>query len=159
MGAVTILGKPVTERDERRFWAKVSLPDANGCMNWIAGVVDDGYGSFRVGGRSGKTVRAHRMAYALATGTVPELPLDHLCRNPACVAADHLEPVTIRENTKRGPGYRGAVLRAWDSGACLKGHVLAEVGIRQTARGFRKCAQCARDREMAYRVRKKDRAA
>ena len=41
-------GKPLvlTEKDEKRFWAQVSLPDENGCMRWRGHVRKDGYASF-----------------------------------------------------------------------------------------------------------------
>jgi hypothetical protein len=40
-------------------------------------------------------------------GSIPEnLELDHLCRNPACVRPDHLEPVTHLENLRRGAGTK-----------------------------------------------------
>jgi HNH endonuclease len=49
-----------------------------------------------------KYTYAHRLAYTLAHGSVPEgLELDHLCRVPRCINPDHLEPVTPSENQRR----------------------------------------------------------
>lgn len=46
---------------------------------------------------------AHRWAYELFKGQIPTgLDLDHLCRVRDCVNPDHLEPVTMQENFKRG---------------------------------------------------------
>ncbi len=46
---------------------------------------------------------AHRVAYQLMIGQIGQgLVLDHLCKNRRCCNPEHLEPVTIRENTLRG---------------------------------------------------------
>lgn len=74
---------------------------ATACWVW-QGVPDgsNGYGRLRVEGRR---TPAHRYFYERANGPVPNgLVLDHLCRTPLCVNPDHLEPVTIAENTRRG---------------------------------------------------------
>lgn len=93
-----------------RFWAKVRRTD--GCWLWTGGTSTDGYGSFWAGRRS---VRAHRFAYELEVGPIPEgLDLDHTCCQPdrcdggrrcphrRCVNPAHLEPVTNAENARRG---------------------------------------------------------
>lgn len=47
--------------------------------------------------------QAHGYVYDRLVGPVPPgLVLDHLCRVRTCVAPWHLEPVTVRENTRRG---------------------------------------------------------
>lgn len=81
-----------------RFWSKV---DASGdCWEWTAGKVR-GYGHFTLT-RPHQMMLAHRFAWELLVGPIPEgLTLDHLCRNPVCVNPDHLEPVTLQENTRR----------------------------------------------------------
>ena len=43
-----------------RFWSKVNKTEA--CWLWT-GALSHGYGSYWVGGRSGRSVRAHRLAY------------------------------------------------------------------------------------------------
>ena len=70
------------------------------CWIWIKATDDRGYG--RIAHR-GRNVRAHRLYYETLKGPVPPgLELDHLCRNPACVNPDHLDPVTHRVNVRRG---------------------------------------------------------
>lgn len=95
---------------EERFWGKVdksgpvsqNCPELGPCWNWTGNKTGpEGYGRFYPGGKTG--VLAHRFAYQLLTGTIPEgLVIDHLCRNRACVNPSHLEPVTHRVNTLRG---------------------------------------------------------
>lgn len=49
----------------------------------------------------GKSLLAHRLAYALANGPIPpEAILRHICDVPACVRPDHLVPGTHEENMR-----------------------------------------------------------
>lgn len=91
------------------FWAKVDKhgpvpahrPDLGPCWVWTAARHGKGYGMFSVDRK--RKVRAHRFAYEMMVGPIPEgLDLDHLCRNRACVNPEHLEPVTRSVNLKRG---------------------------------------------------------
>ena len=107
---------------EERFWEKVDTSAGPlGCWPWTASGSRDGYGQFSADGRG---VRAHRFAYELLVGPIPEgLQLDHLCRNPGCVNPAHLEPVTGWENTMRG--NTPAAINAAKA-YCAKGHPLDE---------------------------------
>ena len=75
--------------------------DASGdCWQWIGNIQTGGYGQTYI---DGKPRLAHRVVWETLVGKIPEnLELDHLCRNSACVNPDHLEPVTHRENVRRG---------------------------------------------------------
>lgn len=83
---------------------KIAVGD--GCWRWTASLMNTGYGQVSVHLPEGRrhTMRlAHRIVYELMVGPIPEgLQLDHLCRNRWCVRPDHLEPVTARENMRRG---------------------------------------------------------
>ena len=75
----------------------------SGCWLWTGGIDGDGYGVFSI--VNYKPVSAHRFAYELHRGPIPEgLTIDHLCRVRCCVNPDHLEAVTRRVNTMRGFG-------------------------------------------------------
>lgn len=90
---------------EERFWSKV-VRDDDGlkCWPWLASTVH-GYGQIN---RDGRPRMAHRVAYELLVGPIPEgLDLDHLCRTHCCVNPAHLEPVTRGENVRRSNIYRG----------------------------------------------------
>lgn len=92
--------RPVAER----FHGGYEKAD-NGCWLWRH-PSENGYGRIRV---NRKTMWAHRIGYELLVGPIPpELELDHLCRVPACVNPAHLEPVTHRENLRRGARHRPA---------------------------------------------------
>lgn len=83
--------------DSARFWAKVAITPS--CWLWQGWADRDGYGALDVGGRF---TRAHRFAYEELVGPIPDgLTIDHLCRVRNCVNPDHMEPVTLAENTRR----------------------------------------------------------
>lgn len=121
-----------------RFWPKV---DASGdCWEWTAAKTHDGYGFIGQSRRGSGKVYAHRFAYEQLVGPVPVgMQLDHLCRVRHCVNPDHLEPVTNRENARRGSKARRT--------HCTNGHPFSEANTyRSPQRGTRTCRQCRRDR-------------
>lgn len=127
----------VAERLER-----LSVPEPNsGCVLWLGYIDPQGYGRFTVSKeRTGKL--AHVVAYELAVGPVPAgMELDHLCRNTACIAPWHLEPVTHRENLLRGIGP--AAVNAAKT-ACIHGHSFDDANTYHDRRGWRSCNTCRR---------------
>lgn len=126
----------LSPESEARFWRKVDKTGV--CWEWTGWRDSDGYGKF--GGRRLLTNRAHRLAYELVVGPIPDdLPLDHLCRNPGCVNPAHLEPVTHRENILRGVGRTAQNARKTH---CAKGHPYDEVNTIWRKSGGRRCRQC-----------------
>jgi hypothetical protein len=72
---------------------------SDGCWLWTGTTIPAGYGYLTI---RGVRHRAHRLSYELRVGPIPEgLHLDRACVNP-----DHLEPVTNRENIRRGAGTK-----------------------------------------------------
>lgn len=68
---------------------------ADGCWEWRGAIRKNGYGKFtrepRVYRGRGQTVSAHRMAWTLAYGDIPDgLMVLHRCDNRKCVRPDHL---------------------------------------------------------------------
>lgn len=138
-------------KDEVRFWQKVSPPDQNGCCKWTGVTSNKGYGQFHLGGRK---VLAHRVAYTLVKGEIPEgMELDHVrsrgCRSTLCTNVDHLEPVTREENNLRSSS--ATALNAGKT-ACASGHPYDEANTRYRKSGRRACRACDRDRTRRRRA-------
>lgn len=84
----------VTEKDRRRFLARVELTD--GCWLW-SGNDNGSYGVFFLAGRMWL---AHRVAWLLAHGEWPALNVCHSCDVPKCVRVDHLFLGTQADNMR-----------------------------------------------------------
>jgi hypothetical protein len=94
---------------------------------------------------------AHRLAYQLSVGQVPEgRDLDHLCRNRARVNPSHLEPVEHRENVMRGQSF--SAINAQKT-HCPQGQPYDEANTYADSRG-RHCRVCNRAAVARYEHRK-----
>lgn len=127
----------VSAEAQARFWAKV---DKSGdCWLWKASLKPSGYGHFNV---AGKSVRAHRLAYQLSIGPIPDgKMLCHSCDNPQCVNPAHLTPGTNSENQQDSLAKgRNAQKRKTH---CLNGHAFTpENTLPASKPGGRACRAC-----------------
>lgn len=83
------------------FWSKVNVVAATECWNWTGGTSHHQYGSL---GYHKKQVQAHRLAYELTYGYLPEyingeaIVVRHLCDNKLCCNPAHLAIGTHEDN-------------------------------------------------------------
>ena len=131
------------------FRDKVFIDALTGCWLWKASTKAGGYGQFWF---EGKRWAAHRFAYTKLVSSISEgMHLDHYRINPGprnapcsrnCVNPEHLEPVTLAENNKRGrKGKKGR--HNSEKTHCPSGHSYSEDNIYRY-RGLRYCRECQR---------------
>ena len=143
-----VLKVPAVER----FHSKYEVAD-DGCWLWTATLGHTGYAIFHIESRD---ALAHRWAYEQFVGPVPDgLELDHLCHtrdgtcpggtsccHRRCVNPEHLEPVTARENVRRGKSF--AAVHAAKT-HCVNGHLFDEENTLVLGDGGRRCKACRRE--------------
>lgn len=149
-----------------RDWRDYYDISPTGCWEWNRALDRRGYGEVH---SEGRTQRAHRVVYRALVGNLPDdLTIDHLCRNPRCVNPDHLEPVTLEENTHRQGEYYRSVREpytanpgAWYQlgGYCRRGHLLTAETLRVQSNGYNRCHPCKIESLKAWKDRERAAAA
>lgn len=128
------------------------------CWIWQGACDRAGYGVIV---RDRQSYRAHRVSYEIFIGPIPPgLVIDHLCRTRNCLNPEHLEPVTIGENVRRGESIS---MTQGKRTHCVNGHPFSSDNVRLSSyrqkdftRGtYRKCKECARQIGQRYRERKR----
>ena len=108
-----------------RFWEKVNITGLYSCWEWEAYISPAGYGQFQLEGRAQP---AHRVAYSLVAGRVPEgYHVHHKCENAACVNFLHLEAISPADHNREHKVKE----------ICIRGH--ARVGNNLNGR---QCVTC-----------------
>jgi len=129
------------------FLPKINVVES-GCWIWTAAKNTDGYGYFYT---NSKTVRCSRFIYEYYYGQIcPDLVIDHLCRNRACVDPLHLELVTNQVNILRGIGITALNSKKTH---CPQGHEYDKINTyHYVFRGnpSRRCKECVKKRALKY---------
>ena len=104
MAKIPLIIPPLSKEDTNRFWGFVDVRGPDECWLWKGGVVSSRkwpgrpkYGKFWL---QGKTVEAHRVAYFLQKGPIPnpDRLVCHSCDVPLCCNGVHLFPGTYKDN-------------------------------------------------------------
>jgi hypothetical protein len=87
---------------EQRLWAKVERGEPNACWPWRGATYGRGYGLIgKVGGKDGPSIPAHRAAWMLTHGEIPDgMQVCHRCDNPPCCNPEHLFLGTHGDNMR-----------------------------------------------------------
>jgi hypothetical protein len=156
-------GRPLPLWD--RFWGHVDpngpvperCPQLGPCWLWTARLNHLGYGRFFLTSDTPRiSVPPHRWLYEQLTGEpfpAGKEP-DHLCFNRGCVNPAHIEPVTHRENARRGTSMVAINARKTH---CPYGHPYDAENTRIGPRGKRYCRTCARRYVQETMLRRKAR--
>lgn len=121
----------------------------NGCWFWRGSLRKDGYGRFRM---NGKTVLAHRASYFLHYGKVkPGSDVCHTCDNKACVNPEHLYLGDVSSNMR--DKVRRSRCQYASRTHCFKGHEYTDENTYRHG-GSRRCRRCQMIATKKYREKK-----
>lgn len=159
--AASVPKAAATFGDERlppRFWAKARVDAESGCWLFKPHPGSSGYARIRW---NGPLVSAHRLAFEMLVGPIPEgLELDHVkargCTSRACVNPAHLEPVTRQENIERSSLAEHRNAHNLSKTHCPRGHEYAGDNLRVRESGWRECRACHAEDERERRRRKRE---
>lgn len=134
----------VSDKERRfsasRFWPKVAITEPDACWEWRGNRTWGGYGMFKLQGRD---QGAHRAAWILTVGEIPEgdgyhgICVLHVCDNRACVNPRHLllgthqDNMDDREQKSRGNRPKKATNLKLTEADVLEIRRLAADGARQ----------------------------
>lgn len=108
-----------------------------------------GYSRVQIGGGGGSYVQGHRLSYERNVGPIPDgMVVDHVCRNRTCINPDHLQLLTMPQNSGRN---------AWSLKThCPQGHPYDEQNTYwYPGEGrHRQCRACGREKSRLRRAMK-----
>ena len=117
------------------------------CLVWTSTRRPDGYGVVNVRGR---VVRAHRLAWEIVHGPIPDgLDVLHGCDNPPCCAIEHLRLGSDQDNTD-DKMERGRQRKPWTERThCVNGHALTDDNVYHPPKRptHRHCRICLAERD------------
>ena len=106
-----------TEEQQDRFWRKVACGRKKDCWLWKLGCTKAGYGQLQIRAVASRPLLAHRVAWELTNGAIPDgLHILHRCDNPRCCNPHHLFLGTQRDNN-RDRDKKGRVASGDQNGA------------------------------------------
>ena len=151
-----------TKRDRTRFRESYWRFGTNDCWPWQRLKYKHGYGQFYA---QGKTRRAHRVAWILKYGSIPDgMGVLHSCDNPACVNTDHLflgdQLVNMQDCVKKNRCNRiGHHNNQHETKThCIRGHAFIGENVKSHHRNrtWRKCGECARIRRRLWEKKQRE---
>lgn len=108
-GELPVLRRTLRDRFEEKVDRQGPIPphrpDLGPCHLWTAGKNKNGYGSIGLPGQDTGSAGAHRVAWELYRGPIPEgMHVDHMCHRHDCVNVAHLRLATVPQNAENYSG-------------------------------------------------------